>query len=313
MAIRGRKIIIAGAALIVYSLTVAATTGVTVNAAIDRETVAIGDNFRYTVTVVAPSQYTVSLAEPGEAFTGFAVRDFGSDRRSRPFSKQTQWTWWYELDTYTTGEYRIGGVAVTWAEDGQEQTVTTEPVTVTVKSLLTAERMEDLRDIRGPVAAQNRLGFLLSGILIIAVALALAWRFFPRRTGAPAEAAVPVWRIALDRLRDLRQTDLPGQGRIKEYYSELSDIVRHYIEGRFDIHAAEMTTEEFLAHVREHRLLIDDHTRLLKEFLVAADMVKFAQYGPGPDEVEHSYAAAERFVNETADRPVEPAVGTDDL
>jgi hypothetical protein len=313
MRIQGRRVIIAAAVLMTQSLAALAVDGIAVEAVIDREEVSIGDDVRYTVSVVVPSDYTVSLAEPGEAFTGFAVRDFGSEHKRDFFTKRTKWSWWYELDTYTAGDYTIGAVSLTLSGGGEERTVSAEPVKLKVKSLLDSERAEDLRDIRGPIAAKNRIGLLLAGLGILAGLLALAWRISAGRTITREEVAVPAWQTALERLRGLREADLPGQGRMKDYYSELSDIVRHYIEDRFDIHAAEMTTEEFLGHVGERRLLVDEHTRLLKEFLVAADMVKFAQYGPGPDEVEQSYTAAERFINETADRPSESSVVTDDL
>jgi hypothetical protein len=93
--------------------------------------------------------------------------------------------------------------------------------------------------------------------------------------------------------------DLPGKGQVKEYYTRLSDIVRHYLENRFSYRAPEMTTEEFLSFVRGSSRLAGKHKELLADFLSKCDMVKFAKYGPTPIEILDSFKAAESLVEQT--------------
>jgi hypothetical protein len=168
---------------------------------------------------------------------------------------------------------------------------------------------EDIKDIKPPVYfPANFSPLIIIGILILLVALVwlisiLIKRFSQRKENITPQK--PAHQIAYEALQDLRRKNLPYTGRIKEYYSELSDIVRRYIEARFNIRAAEMTTEEFLFSLRDSDDLTGAQKNLLKEFLTQCDMVKFAKYGPLEKEIEDSFLAAKRFVSETKiDGPV---------
>jgi len=92
---------------------------------------------------------------------------------------------------------------------------------------------------------------------------------------------------------------LPGKGEIKKYYYILSDILRKYIEDRFNIKAPEMTTPEFLVYLKDSKELSAQQKEILKDFLVHCDMVKFAKYGPSAKEIDESFDIVIKFVNET--------------
>jgi hypothetical protein len=109
----------------------------------------------------------------------------------------------------------------------------------------------------------------------------------------------PAHETALEALRGLRDKDYLKTGRVREYYFELSDIARHYVEARFQLRAPEMTTEEFLSTLKDSSVLHTGQKTLLKDFLSHCDMVKFAKYQPDENESEASYESAKRFVEET--------------
>ncbi|MDD5634688.1 MAG: hypothetical protein PHW46_05385, partial [Candidatus Omnitrophica bacterium] len=111
--------------------------------------------------------------------------------------------------------------------------------------------------------------------------------------------------IAYEQLTILKNKELPKKGLIKEYYTELSDIIRHYLENRFNFRAPEMTTEEFLESVKRSPELSIEHRGLLQDFLSQCDMVKFAKYGPTQLEMLDSFKAAERFIDQTRIIPEE--------
>ena len=162
---------------------------------------------------------------------------------------------------------------------------------------------EDLRDIKPPVdlPADYFLWFVLLGILAIG-GIAFWVRFLILRSKQPRKIFVPVkssWEIALERLNTLQQQNLPQKGQTKEYYSQLSDITRRYMEDRFHIRAPEMTTQEFLWSLNNARELTDLHKSLLKDFLNSCDLVKFAQYGPTLNEMDESFRFALKLVEET--------------
>ena len=109
----------------------------------------------------------------------------------------------------------------------------------------------------------------------------------------------PAHETALEALRKLRNKDYLRTGRVREYYFELSDIARHYVEDRFQLRAPEMTTEEFLSTLKDSRVLRSGQKTLLSDFLSHCDMVKFAKYQPDENESDASYESARRFIEET--------------
>ena len=162
-----------------------------------------------------------------------------------------------------------------------------------------------MKDIKPPVDFPANYFLLITiAVLILLAGLLFLARFLLKRRRAgksrvDLEPPKPADQIALEALRTLQEKNLPGQGMIKQYYSELSDIIRCYIEGRFDIKAPEMTTEEFLVYLRESNILSGQHKNLLREFLNLCDIVKFAKYGPTPSEIEDSFDEGRKLVEET--------------
>ncbi|MDP2830968.1 MAG: hypothetical protein Q8O02_01805 [Candidatus Omnitrophota bacterium] len=160
---------------------------------------------------------------------------------------------------------------------------------------------ETLRDIKGPLSLSSHLNiFLLLMILVLLAILVFYFKFLSGRKKIPI--IVPqksADELAYEQLEKLKAKDLIRQGKIKEYYSEVSHIIRHYLENRFLLKAPEMTTEEFLFYVRDYSLLVSGHKTLLKEFLLACDLVKFAKYLPPFEEMDAIFVSAKRLVDET--------------
>jgi hypothetical protein len=96
----------------------------------------------------------------------------------------------------------------------------------------------------------------------------------------------------------IKQQKLWQQGRIKEYYTLMTDTLRKYIVHRFDIHAMEMTSDEILTIIRRENEAESVHENL-KQILQLADFVKFAKITPLPDENDLSMMYAYLFVNQT--------------
>lgn len=173
----------------------------------------------------------------------------------------------------------------------------------------------DIRDIKPPVYFKGSHLFLIllaaSGALALVSLLAiLIYKKYRKRKAIPPAPPKTPYEIACEALSVLKSQDLPSHGKMKEYYSGLSDIVRVYTEGRFAVRAPEMTTEEFLYFLRNSDILSGSHKNLLKEFLTLCDVVKFAKYGPNLKETGESIVSAKKFIDET--KPIrkdpEPAV-----
>jgi hypothetical protein len=101
--------------------------------------------------------------------------------------------------------------------------------------------------------------------------------------------------VAIRELRRLRQENPP----VEEFYTRLSDVVRRYLEGQMGLRAPERTTEEFLFEISRDHSLSPEHRELLSAFLQEADLVKFAKFQPGAEDMKRALDAAEKFVNDS--------------
>ena len=118
-----------------------------------------------------------------------------------------------------------------------------------------------------------------------------------------AEPLRPAEEVALEKLDIIREQKIWQTGQVKEYHTQLTDVVREYIDRRFEVSSAEQTSDETL---RAMRPLLNDKKDLyeqLRKMLTLADLVKFAKWTTTPDENEMSLRSAYAFVKETT--PVE--------
>lgn len=230
----------------------------------------------------------------------------------------------YELEPLGPGELSLPSIEVQhWPPDDQAriQTIASEPVSVTIEPYLDGESLPDdeaeqaeLLDIRGPVDAPVPWWWWLAGALLAA---ALGYGFYSwrqARAGAPAQETQqvlpPPHVAALDAIDRLVADRLPEQGEHKLFYGLLSNILRRYVEDRYGIRAPERTTEEFLVELRSGEALGPAHQSLLKMFLEHADLVKFAELNPAPDQASHSVELCRRLIRETAPPPPSAVAGS---
>jgi len=166
---------------------------------------------------------------------------------------------------------------------------------------------EDIRDIRGPkqVLADWVLPVAIAAALLIAALIYGIWRRRRNRYVAPL---LP-FEIALQRLDEIRALMQPAHAR--EFSTAVSDIVRSYIEQRFEVTATRRTTEEFLRDLlQSSNASLAKHQGLLGDFLFQCDAVKFAALSLTLQSMETLRQSARNFVIETA-KP-EPPVAVEE-
>jgi hypothetical protein len=116
----------------------------------------------------------------------------------------------------------------------------------------------------------------------------------------------PAEEVALEKLDIIREQKIWQSGQVKEYHTQLTDVVREYIARRFEVSSTEQTSDETL---RAMRSLLSDKKELyeqLRKMLQLADLVKFAKWTTTPDENELSLRSAYTFVKETTPAEEEP-------
>lgn len=134
------------------------------------------------------------------------------------------------------------------------------------------------------------------------------WQKKPIFEQAP-EVVLPPDIIAIERLDKLKLEKPWHHGRSKEYHTELTDIVRAYIEKVFEIQSLEMTSDEILEHLEELKYEQKEVYNALRQILKLADLVKFAKWNPTPDEHELSLSNSYLFVNKTRPENTESEQG----
>ncbi len=278
---------------------------VQVRGRVEPEAVTIGTRFRYTLEVAAVPGIEIVVAQPSERIGAFDIVDFGLEKAFTRGEK-TVVARWYTLVGYEPGEHLVKSPPVQYRMPGEELTEAPAVETrVSIESLLAkAENANDVRDIKGPEAMPiDWRPYEIGGgvlVLLTLLALGLRWLLGRRRRAEAAPPPRPAHEVAAEELERLQARGLVAAGAFKEYYSGLSAIVRTYLERRFALRAPEMTTEEFLLTTARGGGLQGTHRRLLRDFLTESDLVKFAKHLPTIADSERAWAAARRFVAETA-------------
>lgn len=161
----------------------------------------------------------------------------------------------------------------------------------------------DIRDIKPPLEIPNEWEWLwwTLGALVVVTLLLLAWRYFLKRmTRVSVRLPVPAHIRAKQKLEEA----LALISQPKEFCILVSDTIRFYLEERFQFRAPERTTEEFLRELGGTDLLLPEQKESLGKFLESCDLVKFAKYEPGENELRELHSSALKLVEETEPKKV---------
>lgn len=297
----------------------------------------VGKKANITVEAIADAKHVITLSEyepalrQSEHAYDWRVRTGARAPAVPAGGQRLAWRETYEIEFVLPGEYTLPAATLTYTAPVAEGThaealsparLATETLRVVVLAQGgTAASDADLRTVTvlEPVELPPRrsrwwwLGPLLGLGLLAAVAtgwfIAARWlpklrRWFTGKRGsAPAVASAvpepPADQWALGRLRALLARDDLSRGLFREFYYELSDIVRGYIERRFKVSAPEMTTEEFLAAAADDGRFGPELAEVVGRFLQACDLVKYAACRPGRADAEALVEAAREFVERT--------------
>jgi hypothetical protein len=159
-----------------------------------------------------------------------------------------------------------------------------------------------LHDIKAPVEIVDIWFWVWVGLALLAllaVAIGLILYFNLRRKPVVVPPVPPAHVRAKRKLQDA----LALIAQPKPFCILVSDTLRFYLEERFNFHAPERTTEEFLYELQNTKLLLPDQKDSLAEFLKRCDLVKFAQYQPREAELRGLHDSAVRLVEETEPAP----------
>ena len=277
------------------------TSAPAVRATIDRHLISIGDRIRYKVEIAGDKDCEIKFPKFADGLMGdFEIKDSGSEIKKGFFGKDSL-IHWYDITSYALGNHIIPEFDIHYKRKGAKDwaSVKTNPIEITAESVLPKGAvLKDIKGIKGPFGFFEVNWVLVSIIIIIILIVTGGFIFYMKR-----KAAMPLklpHETALEEIEAIKGVYVRG-GDVKEYYIGISDCIRRYIERSFRLKAPEMTTEEFLNSLRDSSALTLEQKDLLKNFLNACDLVKFAKYAPSRAEAEAVYMTARKFVEETKD------------
>ncbi len=276
------------------------------------DTATIGDDIEVTISVTYPD--SLELTKPSTRESDDIVVKGEPEIKSKDSRGMKTDIYKYRVAAFTIGEVELPYFEFYYYDKEGNQNSRIAPIeTVQIVSVLPEKAQQDTlqqpldhRDIVPPKGLPLIWWpYAVSAGVLILLAAAY-WYFFKYRvkqTEIPETPPEPPFDVAIRRLNDLDSRDLPGKGKFKQFYIELTEIIRQYIDGRFEIPAAESTTFE-LKKILKHPEITREQTRVILDMLARADMIKFAKHEPNTDDLPKDFSMVKDFVVETKPREI---------
>ncbi len=279
------------------------------SAKMDAKQIAVGDQARIFIEVQSdPAAGKLQWAGIPDTFNNLEITERGkidtAHQGSRVIYKQR-----LTITGFDSGMFKIPAfVFSVIPNSGAAYTVQTDSFSLLVQTLAvdTSKAFKGIKNIIYVKSTwMDYIGYIIGGIVFLVLIIVVVIYFLKNRKEKPVakKAVVSLQDKTLQLLNQLEARQLWQKRQVKEYYIELTDIVRNYIEARFNTPALELTTDEILYKAQFHREMQPYHA-LLSEVLNTADLAKFAKFQPLPQEHTDAMDKARKFVDTTRPREI---------
>lgn len=278
----------------------------TANVRIDKNKITIADTISLELDAVIEPGYEVNMPKIDSVLKNFGIVDWQDLGNRLDVNDNIVSTYRYRLEPFLSGTFAIPALTFEFHDVNEQSSkvyqLTTDPIDIEVTSLLGEQRSKlAIADIEDTVDMPSKISPLLLVPAAAAVLIIAAIFIYVRRK--KNKLIVRVYKsaheIAYARLQALVRQNLVKAGKIKQFYEAISDILRHYIEDRFELRAPERTTEEFLFEIQNTNVLSGAIRKSLKEFLTHCDLVKFARHSPSAEQIQRTFDLAKGFIEQT--------------
>ena len=259
-------------------------------AKLDTNAILIGEQINFSIS------NTISETEVWPTYDAFLVEGVEIIKEGKLDTSEKLISQNFIITAWDSGSYYIPPIAFS-------ATSKTQGLLLNVQTIILEEGAE-LKDIKQPMEApigwSDIWPWLLGIVLLILIAYILKKYVFTKKEAIKIEkpkVIIPADIIALKELITLEKAKIWQEGKIKEYHSSLSEIVRRYTEERFQFIALELTTDEIIDELKSK--LNQEQIQNLKTLLQRADLAKFAKSKPIESENTESMLLAKNFVNNT--------------
>ncbi|MFC1493773.1 hypothetical protein ACFL6W_00690 [Thermodesulfobacteriota bacterium] len=278
---------------------------------IDKKEISIADRINLTISVDIEEDYEVEMPAFGDKLEQFGIVDYHNTQPELKDDNRKLVSRSYVLEPFLSGDYKITPMKISFFRKDEKVTnrhyLETPEIVIKVKSLLP----EDIKDLELneiipplPYPRSYKVWIWTGGGILLVSLLAAVFLFYRQRLNnrQSAEIRLKAHEIAYNELKALVDENLVEKGDIKQFYLRLSAIVRRYIENRFGLRAPEQTTEEFLSGLENASDFPAEYKPLLNNFLKYSDLVKFARFQPGNEDIQKSFDSCKAFIQGTEEQ-----------
>ncbi|MFQ5674975.1 MAG: hypothetical protein ACE5G1_03690 [bacterium] len=267
-------------------------SSISIDSKVDKSTIKIGDLVTYSVIVTRAPEVQVDMPELAANLGTFEIRDYIVHDPMTVEGKIVDRVD-YVISTFDIGEFEIPPLSFYYSKppDSTKHELKTQKLKIVVESLKPSEA-GDIRDVKGPLdLPRDYRKWIIWGSIGFAslVMLSILFYIWRRRKAGKGllpekvEPPRPAHEIALEELAALKASSLLAEGKAKQFYIEISEIIRRYIEGRYFIIAMELTTHELIETLKSAHVSSEE-IDIIYDFLAKCDMVKFAKHRPSDSE-----------------------------
>ena len=278
---------------------------------INVDTILVGQPFDYQLSLTVPKDYNVDWKRFGDTLSKSIEIIKEGELTTTPVENSDNVLMQQQLTmtTFDTGYVYVPEIDIYYSKSMQDSvryklhTMEKELYVKTVAVDTTQAFLPINGVIKQHITAKEVLPWAAIVIVLAAIVHLIYYLRKHRKTKdvvveEKKKPTVPAIVTARAKLADMKDNESWNSLKIKDYYTDLTDIAREYLEGQFAIDAIEMTTDEIMAEV--NNLNLQDFVKMkLQDTLITADLVKFAKANPSKDENEQSFKDINLFVEDS--------------
>ena len=277
----------------------------------DADTIVVGQPFDYQLSLTIPKDYFVEWKQFGDTLSKsidvINVEDVKTTAINN--SDNVIMTQNLTLTSFDTGYVYVPEIAITYSKSLQDSiryTLRTDEkeLYVTTVAVDTTEAFRPIKGVmRQGFTAKEVFPWVALAIIIAGVVYLIIYLKKHKKTKEVVveekkKPTIPAIITARAKLAEMKDNEVWNTPKTKDYYTDLTDIAREYLEGQFEIDAIEMTTDEIMEAVNQ--LNISNLTKSkLQDTLTTADLVKFAKANPSAEQNKQSFSDINNFVEDS--------------
>ena len=277
----------------------------------DADTIVVGQPFDYQLSLTIPKDYFVEWKQFGDTLSKsidvINVEDIKTTAINN--SDNVIMTQNLTLTSFDTGYVYVPEIAITYSKSLQDSiryTLRTDEKELYVTTVA-VDTTEAFRPIKGvmrqgftakEVFPWVALAIIIAGVIYLIIYLKKHKKTKEIVVEEKKKPTIPAIITARAKLAEMKDNEVWNTPKTKDYYTDLTDIAREYLEGQFEIDAIEMTTDEIMDAVNQLNLSNLTKSKL-QDTLTTADLVKFAKANPSAEQNKQSFSDINNFVEDS--------------